>query len=51
MTDTCEWIVDEDGVWHTDCKNEYVIIEGTPKENKMNYCCFCGRKITEVVPK
>jgi hypothetical protein len=42
----CAWRKDE-GYWETDCKNEFTINEGTPEENGMIYCCFCGKKIKE----
>ena len=34
------------GLWITDCGRYYVINEGTPEENGMIYCCYCGKKIT-----
>lgn len=27
------------------CKNDWVCIEGTPKDNNMNYCPYCGAKM------
>ena len=27
------------------CKEEFVLISGSPKENKYNYCPNCGQKI------
>jgi len=44
--DECVWRED-DGVWETDCKHEFVINEGTPAENDFKYCVYCGRKIKE----
>ena len=43
MSKECRWTQDEDGVWQTDCDNSYEIIEGTPRDNHMRYCCFCGK--------
>ena len=44
--DTCAWREDE-GVWDTDCGNAFEINEGGPTENKMKYCCYCGKEIEE----
>jgi hypothetical protein len=41
-TKECRWLQDEYGVWDTSCGNRYEIIEGTPRDNKMRFCCFCG---------
>jgi hypothetical protein len=43
----CAWNQDEDGNWLTGCNNIFVIIEGTPSENDMKYCCYCGDGLTE----
>ena len=49
MTKVCAWTQDDDGVWETGCHNRYEIIEGTPIENRMAFCCFCGKLLQEVV--
>lgn len=51
--DKCEWIFCESydmdgGHWDTGCDHAYTIMEGTPKENNMKYCTFCGKEIKEV---
>lgn len=44
--DKCKWIYDEKGeYWITGCQEIYTILEGTPKENKMKFCCYCGKPI------
>lgn len=43
----CVWTEDEGGNWNTGCDNSFVIIEGSPAENKMRFCCYCGKPITE----
>ena len=45
MTEHCTWVEDEDGVWHTECGDMFVIIDGIPKENNMRYCCYCGKSL------
>lgn len=49
MGDKCEWKQDEDqhGLWETDCGNLFDITEGTPHENGMNYCPYCGKHLVE----
>ena len=44
----CRWIFSDDGYWVTDCANAFVVNEGTPTENKMKFCCYCGRNLKEV---
>lgn len=34
--------------WDTDCDNSFCLITGTPTENKMKYCPYCGRIIKEI---
>jgi len=48
-SNTCAWkMVDSDyNIWETDCGESFVLEDGTPKENKLRYCCFCGRKLIE----
>lgn len=45
----CTWTqVEEDhNAWETECKNIFIIEDGTPGENGMNFCCFCGKQLKE----
>lgn len=44
----CEWQEVEDiSSWETTCGNLFTINEGTPSDNKMRFCCFCGGLIVE----
>jgi rRNA maturation endonuclease Nob1 len=47
MTPVCRWIADEDGNWQTDCGKLFVIFDGTPADNQMKFCCYCGKPIRE----
>ena len=38
-----------DGCWETTCGNAFEINDGTPAENNMTYCCYCGGKVEEDV--
>ena len=48
---TCKWTEDIDGdgevSWDTECKQKFCFIEGGPKDNKMNFCCYCGGELIE----
>jgi len=47
----CTWSQDsyetEYNVWNTDCARVFQLSEGTPADNGMRFCCYCGRKIIE----
>lgn len=47
----CRWV--QDGVgeaeWDTDCRHRFTINEGTPSENHMAFCCYCGKPVREIV--
>lgn len=43
--DRCQWT--EDGeAWATSCGGFLQIENGTPADNQMVFCCYCGRPIT-----
>lgn len=45
---TCEWSYDETmDAYETDCDQAFCVNEGTPKENDMRFCCYCGKKLVE----
>ncbi len=48
MIDFCEWEDDGEGNWDTSCGIPFVLIDGTPDENGMRFCCFCGRLLKQV---
>jgi hypothetical protein len=37
----CNW-TQEEYHWVTSCGKDFLSTGGTPKENDMNYCPFCG---------
>jgi hypothetical protein len=43
---SCDWI-NNNSYWETQCGLAYQCLEGTPKENGMLYCPFCGGKLLE----
>jgi hypothetical protein len=44
----CVWSEDFEGNWDTGCGNLFVLNEGTPSENGMKHCCYCGGKLEQV---
>ena len=43
----CKWVQNSDGWWQTDCKNGFVVNDGTPEENGMKFCCYCGKPLRQ----
>lgn len=43
----CEWKEDADGNWDTGCGSSFAIIDGTPEENKMAFCPYCGGQLVQ----
>jgi hypothetical protein len=41
----CRWIEDADGVWESSCGQSWVFDTGGPKENKVRYCHWCGKRV------
>jgi len=44
---TCVWAEDENGIYETECGNAFELNDGTPADNGMTYCCYCGKLIKE----
>jgi len=42
----CVWREDQDH-WDTACGNAFEVTDGLPSENKMKYCCYCGKLLKE----
>jgi hypothetical protein len=47
MSESCTWTEDDDGVWDTACGQRFETVDGTPHENDMLFCCYCGRPLVE----
>ena len=48
--DACTWWQDGDsdsGTYGTSCGHYFSITDGTPKDNKMQWCCYCGKKLVQ----
>lgn len=44
----CGWKLDSDiFAWETSCGGLFVINDGTPKENDMKFCPYCGKELDQ----
>jgi hypothetical protein len=48
----CHWLQDGDedsGTYMASCNRRYFVLEdGTPSDNRMTHCCYCGKPLVEV---
>ena len=44
----CQWKVDEDGIYWTECAGAWEFMAGNVSDNEMKYCPYCGSQIEEV---
>lgn len=52
MASKCKWKYNEfAGAWETNCKQAFCVIEGTPKDNGMNFCPYCGKELWQLKVK
>lgn len=43
----CTWEQDANGIYETSCGEAYEVSYGTPNDNEMRYCCYCGGKLVQ----
>lgn len=42
----CVWTEEHDGeFWQTDCGHAFQLTDGTPADNQMQFCAYCGRTL------
>ena len=46
----CHWSQDgeDSDVWATQCGHYFRLNEGSPIDNDMKFCCYCGRTLVEL---
>jgi hypothetical protein len=46
----CEWKEDDldCGCWNTACGEAFVLNGDLPSDNKMKFCCYCGKPLKEI---
>jgi hypothetical protein len=42
---TCRWEENEESIWDTACGEKFVLNDGTPHDNGMIYCPYCGKTL------
>jgi hypothetical protein len=47
IKDICTWTEDEEGRWYSDCDGSFEFNLGGPFDNKMKFCGYCGRPLSE----
>ena len=49
----CVWSQDSEDsdIWLTGCGEAFTFNEGTPEENGVNYCVFCGHQVEQEICK
>lgn len=49
MTETCGWWIEDadDGSWATSCGYLFALNDGSPYQNRMAFCCYCGKRLIE----
>lgn len=48
-SEPCVWSENAEGWWETTCQNEFSLTNGTPEDNGMNFCPYCGHELQEQV--
>lgn len=49
-SETCTWHQDGDsdsGLYGTSCRHYFNLEDGTPEDNRMQWCCYCGKKLAQ----
>ncbi len=46
-TKACHWDQEDldSDCYVTDCGHYFSVPDGTPEDNEMRFCCFCGRRL------
>lgn len=49
-SEACKWTQEDydSSVWHTECGDAMSLNEGTPGDNFMRFCCYCGKPLDGV---
>lgn len=48
LAPVCKWQEDENGNWETECGDMFSLTNGTPHENQMAFCCYCGNELQQI---
>lgn len=43
IAEHCEWVKEgECDLWGTECGKAFMLNDGSPSDNGMKFCCYCG---------
>ena len=50
----CQWLLDDpsdedDRLWATSCGEMFQLVDGTPEDNRLRHCAYCGGKLEVVI--
>lgn len=48
LAHSCTWEPDDDGIWNTTCKKQFVFNDDGPHENGFKFCPYCGKPLEAV---
>jgi hypothetical protein len=49
-SNTCKWHQNEYwSAYDTECGDSFYLEDGTPEENGMKFCCYCGKPLKQVL--
>lgn len=49
MSKKCKWRYDDVcEFWGTSCDNVFTLLEGSPKDNDMKFCPYCGKELWQL---
>lgn len=43
----CRWTETKDGQWETACDQMHEFFDGGPKDNRLQFCGYCGKRLLE----
>ncbi len=48
--EACHWDQEDldSDCYSTDCGHYFNVTDGTPDDNEMRFCCFCGRRLVAI---
>lgn len=49
---TCDWrLMGDADYYETSCGGAFIVNEGTPAENGMKFCAYCGNRLKSLPPE
>lgn len=50
LSTECHWSQDgeDSDIWAAQCGRYFTTNDGSPSDNEMRFCCFCGKPLVEI---